>query len=1025
MESIVAFSERHRGVVLAVTLGFALVGAVVASRLDLDALPDVTTNQVLVLATAPGFTPEEVEQRVTRPIETALGGIPGLEAQRSISRYGITAITAVFGDDVDPFYARQMVSERLTGVSSSLPAGVDPPELGPYTGGLGEIFHFTLRSDRRTPAELLELVRLRVAPLMRSIPGVVEINSWGGARRTLDVIADPVRMASLGVELTELQAAVEAASASQPGDSIPSGTGRTLLRAVSWPHGPADLGAVVVRGDSHSGRAIRVADVATIREGQMPRLGSATQDGRGEVVYVMAQMVRGGNARDVTAAIRDHLPEVRRALPDDVRLEVIYDRSELVDRTLHTVGKSLAEGGFLVALVLLTLLGSLRAGLVVASTIPLAMIGAAAGMVALGIPGNLMSLGAIDFGLVVDGGVVMVESVFHHLQRNDVGEDRRTLARDAMTSMARPVFFSVLIIALVYVPILTLTGVDGKMFRPMAATVVFALLVSLVLSLTYVPAAASLVVDRGNVTAHEPKLVAWTARIHGKLLDLAMPHPKVVALVSVAAFALAAVALSRAGTEFVPQLDEGGLIIQTTRAPDIRLETAVNEALTLERALHEHVPEVVRVVSRLGSPAVATDIMGIEQGDVVVVLKPREQWRDGMTKDQLVERIEAVLREHAPHGDRDYTQPIQMRFNELLGGSVSDVSVTVYGDDLTTLRRIGEQTAASLERVHGVSDVRISAPPAVDLVEVRPTSLHASHVGLRPRDVVNAVSALRFGLLVGETYDGSIRIPIRLRIAGASTVYDLPNAPIPVQGGQVVPLSVLAELVHLRAPGAVEHTDGQRRITIGFNVRGADLGSTVASVQGRLEREVQLPLGFRRVYGGQFENMRAAYGRLAIVVPIVLVIIVAVLAWMFHSVRTALVVFTNVPFATVGGAFALALRGMPVSVSAIIGFIALSGIAVLNGVVLMNRMITLEAEEGMSPALASRRAAEERMRPVLMTASVAALGFVPMMLAQGVGAEVQRPLATVVVGGLLTSTVLTLLVLPSLRAFLTRKAVAS
>ncbi len=1012
IERLVVWAIDRRVTVLVATLVLTAIMAIVARSLELDALPDITNNQVVVLATAPGFTPEEVELRVARPIEMALGGIPGLVTQRSISRYGIASVTAVFADDVDQAVARQRVGERIAALAGSLPDGVSAPELGPYTGGLGEVFQFTLRSASRSPAELLELVELRVAPLLRTVPGVVEVNSWGGAARTLDVVADPVRMETFGVSLPELEETLASASVSRPGASLPSGTRQTLVRAVSSPRGGVELGETVIRGESESGRAVRVSDVAAVRSGTAPRLGAATGDGGGELVYCMAQMTRGENALEVVSAIEARMEDVRRALPSDVRVDVVYDRGVLVRKTLRTVFTNLAEGGVLVSFVLFVLLGSVRAGLLVAITIPLAMLAATAAMVFFEIPGNLMSLGAIDFGLLVDGAIVMVEAFFHALAHGD-GVDEEGTIRDAARSVARPVFFSVLIIALVYVPILTLRGVDGKMFRPMAITVVCALLASLALALTFIPAASSFLIRRRVVPTQVPWVLRLASRLHRPMLEWGVARPGRVAAMAGLALLGGGVLLSRAGTEFVPQLDEGDLILQTTRASDVRLESAIADAGRLEAALLERVPEVRRIASRIGSPAVATDMMGLEQADVFVGLAPRDEYRPGLTRDALLAEIAAVIEEHEPSADVDFTQPIQMRFNELLAGSVSDVTLTLFGSDLEGLRRLAERAEGIIESVPGATDVRISAPPAVSLVELRPDRLHAAHVGFSTEQVVSAVQALRYGVPVGETFDGPIRVPIRLFLAGAESVHELPRILVPGAGGKLVPLERVATIEHREAPGAVEHTDGERRITVGFNVRGADLGTVVSTLEARLGRELGAPPGIRTVFGGQYETMEAAYSRLAIVVPAVLLMIVALLTFMFRSLRAALAIFLNVPFAGVGGIVAIALRGMPLSVSASVGFIALSGIAVLNGVVLMTRVRALESA-GEPPREAARLAALERMRPVLMTAGVAALGFVPMMLASGVGAEVQRPLATVVVGGLVTSTLLTLLVLPSL-----------
>ncbi|WP_375768432.1 CusA/CzcA family heavy metal efflux RND transporter [Archangium gephyra] len=1012
MERLVRGSVKHRSWTLGLTVLFAVLASGVAVRMELDALPDITTNQVLVLTRAPGMTPEEVERLVSRPVETGLGGVPGLKEHRSLSRYGISSVTAVFEDGVDPYRARQMVQERLNALAGELPPGLDAPELGPLTGGLGEIFHFTVSSSHRTSAELLELAELRVAPLLRGVPGVVEVNNWGGQQRTLEVRADPVKLAQRGLTLEELRRALEDVSGSVPGASLATGDRQVLVRAVARPPGPSELGGAVVRGAD--GLTVRLADVAEVVPGALPRIGTATSNGRGETVYVMVQMLRGANALDVMEGLHARMEQVRKALPEDVRVDEVYDRSTLVRGTLRTVAKNLLEGGLLVVAVLFLLLGSFRAGLVVASAIPLSMLGAAVGMVLLGIPGNLMSLGAIDFGLLVDGAVVMVEAVFHHVghERTDRGGWREKVSH-VTGSVARPVFFSVLIILLVYVPILALSGVDGKMFRPMAVTVMLALATSLVLSLTFIPAMASLVLRPEDVPEHPPLLVRFFDKVYRPVLNHMVHYPRRVALAAVVLLALGVGLFMQAGSEFAPQLDEGDMVVQTTRAADISLEAAAREAEHLEAVLLKHIPEVTQVVSRVGSPAVATDIMGLEQADVFIQLKPHAQWRPGLTREALIEEMAAVLEEKAPGGEPAFTQPIQMRFNELLGGSVTDVGVSVYGEDLGELRRLAEQVAAEVGREPGAADVRVLAPPEVSMLEVVPRPLDAARAGFSVREVLEAVQAVRTGLEVGATYDGAVRIPILLRLSGAEGAFSLAELPLPVASGGTVALSRVADVKLVSTPGLVSRQDGQRRLVVGFNVRGADLGTVVEHARARVASVVRLPDGYRLEWGGQYETLTEAARRLSLVIPAVLVLIVAVLWLTFQRLRPALIIFTNVPFACVGGVVALMLRGMPVSISAAIGFIALSGIAVLNGVVLMSRLLHHEAS-GLPVKDAVLLAAQERSRPVLMTALVAALGFVPMMLATGVGAEVQRPLATVVVGGLVTSTLLTLVILPSL-----------
>lgn len=1014
METLVRLSLHHRGVVVAITAVLLVLAGWVGSGLKLDALPDVTSNQVLVLTRAPGLTPEEVERLVTRPIETALGGVPGLEGQRSISRYGICAVTAIFDEEVDPYRARQVVQERLALLANTLPPGVDAPELGPLTGGLGEIYHFAVTSPLRTEAELLEIVQLTIAPILRSVPGIVEVNTWGGQRRTLDVVARPTDLARHGLVLDDLAEAARRAIGSAAGASVSAGGAQVLLRGVSWPKHPADLAQAIVLAMPGQ-PAVRIADVADVREGAEPRIGTATWSGRGETVYVMAQMLRDANALQVVQALHARMPDVKRAVPADVTLSTIYDRSDLVGRTLRTVGANLLEGGALVIAVLFLLLGSLRAGLLVAAVIPLSMIGASAMMVYTGVAGNLMSLGALDFGLLVDGAVVMVEGLFHALRPDHKADEHEPIfmrMEKVATQLARPVFYSVLVIVLVYVPILSLQGVDGKMFRPMALTVIFALAVSLLLAMTLVPAVASWVLRPKDVPERPPLLIRAAEFVYAPLLRAALGHPWVVTSAAGVLLAIGGVLFLRAGSAFVPQLDEGDLVVQTTRAPEISIEAARDDALKMEK-LFLQVPEVLQVVSRVGSPAVATDIMGLEQADVFVRLKPKAAWRPGLDRDALIAQLEKLLEEHDKGNEASFTQPIQMRFNELIGGSVTDVDASVYGEDLPTLRLLADQVAKQIERIPGAVDVRVLAPPGVGLLEVRPRALEAAQHGLSPRDVLQAVEAVRTGVEVGTTYDGPVRIPVKLRLAGAPSAFTLASMRLPTPHGQLVQLQQVAEIEARDTPGAVQREAGQRRLVVGFNVRGGDLGTVVQAAQVAIGGAVALPNGYRLQWGGQYETMLAAKARMAIVIPVTLAGILAVLLWTFGRLVPALLILLNVPFAGVGGVVALTARGLPISMSAAVGFIALSGIAVLNGVVLMTTMLDLRAE-GHSWLYVAEKAANQRMRPVLMTALVAMLGFVPMTMATGAGAEVQRPLATVVVGGLVTSTLLTLVVLPAL-----------
>jgi cobalt-zinc-cadmium resistance protein CzcA len=1019
IEALIAWSVRQRRWVLALWAVLSALGTWVALGLKLDALPDITNNQVQVLTRAPGLTPEEVELRVTRPLESALGGLPGLEQHRSVSRYGLSAITVVFHEDVDPFRARQVVAERLAGAMGSLPEGVAPPEMGPMTGGLGEIYHFTLASPDRTPAELLELVTLRIVPLLKQVPDVVEVNTWGGGQRSLEIRGDPARMASRRVTFRELEEAIREGTGATPGASLRAGSHQVLLRGAFRPRGPGDIAGALVRSDERG--AVRVGEIASIHDGLRPRLGAATSDGRGELVYVMVQMRTGANAREVTGRVRDRMTDVRATLPRDVQISVVYDRSTLVDATLRTVGRSLLEGGVLVILVLFLALGSLRAGLLVAVAIPVSMLGATAAMVALGVSGNLMSLGAVDFGLLVDGAVVLIEHVFG--AKVSIGTPWPERVERACVAVARPTFFGVLVILLVYLPILTLAGVDGKLFRPMALTVALALGVALLFSLTFLPAAAAELLRERDVPQHHPPLIRALELAQRRALGWLGPRWRLAALVFVLAMAGGGTLAARAGSELVPQLDEGDLVIQTTRAPEIALEGAVEEASRMEGALRG-LPEVTQVVSRTGSPAVATDIMGLEQADVFVGLKPREAWRPGLTREDLLKQMEERIGASSPGTEASFTQPIQMRFNELLGGSPMDVVVSVYGQDLGALQRAAEQILESIRQEAGVQDARLLTPPSVPLIDVRPEPLRAAQSGFRVGDVLAVVQGLRLGRVVGATYEGALEIPLVVRLGEqAPSAWDLARSPVPRANGELLPLERVAEIQASETPTILFHENGQRKVMVGFNVRDRDLASTVQAARSLVGTRVKLPEGTRVGWGGQYETFQQASARLLIVVPLVFGLIVLVLFWYFRSIRPVLLVLSHLPFACVGGVVALSLRGLPISLSAVVGFIALSGIAVMNGVVLMSELLSREAR-GEPPGEAAVGAAEARTRPVAMTALVAALGFLPMALASGAGAEVQRPLATVVVGGLLTSTTLTLLLLPTLypplRALLAR-----
>ena len=1024
MQRLITFAITRPLVVLAIAAVVVVIAAIIGRTLRLDALPDVTPNQVQILTTAPGLSPEEVERLVTTPVETALGGIPGLSEHRSVSRVGLSAVTAIFADDVDPWRARQMITERLS--TLRLPEGISAPELGPLTGGLGEIVQFTLRSDSRDVLELSEIARLQVGPVLRAVPGVVEVNAWGGARRAFVVRADPLRLAARGLSLNTLQEALRRATGTSSGATLSAGSGEALLRASARPTQPTDLCSAVVVPASSAQAAVTVCDVADVFDDRLPRLGAATKNGDGEVVYVMVQMLRDENALEVARAIEEAMPRVRQLLPADVILDVHYDRRLLIMATLKTVGRSLLEGGTLVVVVLLLLLGSVRAGLIVATAIPLSMIAAAALMTLSGTAGNLMSLGAIDFGLVVDGSVVIVERLFHIVRHQDPlatpSMVRKSLVVGAR-DVVRPVAFAVVIIVAVYVPVLALQGVDGKMFRPMAVTMVFALLASLVIALTVVPALASLLLRPGTVPLHEPRLVRALSIGHDRVLRAIAPHPVVVAAAAVGVLIIGGVIFALRPTAFLPQLDEGDLIVQTTRAADIGEPGAVVAAARME-ALARQIPEIHSVISRIGSPAVATDVMGIEQADVFVQLWPTSSshWRPGVSKADVVDELSALLATHDSGSEAAFTQPIQMRFNELVGGDVNDVAIAIIGSDLDGVRAHAVALQAAIAVVAGAVDVRVMLPPSIPIIDVTPRPIDLARAGLDAREILDAVQAVRLGVPVGTTWRGALEVPIVLRIAGDVDAFTLANLVLPLDSpdgpGRATTLGAVADVVVSETPALISHGQGSRRVVVGFNVRGRDLGAIRADVDVILAR-LPAPTGMTVEVGGQFASLDAASARLALVVPVALLLVLVLLIGAFGTVRPAIVILVHVPFAAVGGGAALAIAGLPLSMPAAVGFIALAGIAVLNGVVLMHDILGRQ-RGGASASTAALTAARSRLLPVMMTASVAAFGFVPMMLAHGVGAEVQRPLATVVVGGLFTSTVLTLFILPTLYPLLFR-----
>ncbi|MFO0724539.1 MAG: CusA/CzcA family heavy metal efflux RND transporter [Myxococcota bacterium] len=1013
LAAIVRWSLANRPVVLLATLILVLLGLRSASRLPIDAVPDVTNIQVQLITSAPALAPVEVEQYVSVPVERAMAGIPHVTRVRSISKYGLSVVTVDFTDETNIYFARQLVSERMGEARQAVLSQYGTPEMGPITTALGEVFQFVVRNDRLTIMELEELLDWYIGPALRTTPGVVEVNSFGGEDRQYQVSLDPKRLQAAGVSVSEVVRALEKSNMSAGGGYLELHREHFVIGANGLIKSLDDLRRVVI-GATQEGVPITISTVGDAQFGPRLRRGAASKDGRGEVVVGVALMLMGENARSVTAAIKAKVAELEPSLPAGTRIEPFYDRAALVDRTIHTVGKNLLEGAALVILVLLLLLGELRAGVVVATVIPLSMLFAVIAMDVLHLSGNLMSLGAIDFGLIVDGAVIIVENTVRRLGEEPPGDgpERIEAVRRSTLEVLGPAVFGVAIIAIVYLPIVSLTGMEGKMFRPMATTVLLALAGSFLLSLTLVPVLTSYFV-RPGVHAEETWLLRKIHGLYRPLLARALRHGAVTLLVSLLLLVLAGVLFTRLGAEFVPQLDEGDVLVEARRLPGVALSESIATDARIQRAILK-IPEVEHVVSKTGAPELATDPMGMEQTDVYISLKDRELWRDGLSKLELSEEIGRALEVEVPEVAGGISQPIQMRTNELVAGVRSDVGVLVYGPDLEKLAELGEQIAAVARTVEGASDVRIEQVAGLRYLRILPDRAKLARYGLTIEDLNQLTETIAVGHQVGSVLEGERRFGLVVKTAHgfAGDLDALERLPLKSLSGQLVPLGDVARLEFGRGPLQVSREQQSRRLTVELNVRGRDMVSVVEDLKAAVRKEVKFPVGYRLEWGGQFHHFLEAKDRLSVAVPLALGLILFLLWMAFRALPAALVIFLNIPFAAIGGVVALALRAIPFSISAGVGFIALFGVAVLNGLVLVSFARARE-QEGTRAEDAIRAAAEIRFRPVLMTALVASLGFVPMALSTAPGSEVQRPLATVVIGGLVSSTLLTLLVLPT------------
>ncbi|KZK29726.1 cation transporter [Delftia sp. GW456-R20] len=1029
-ERIIRFAIEQRWLVLLAVLAMAGLGIYNYQRLPIDAVPDITNVQVQINTQASGYSPLETEQRVTYPIETVMAGLPHLEQTRSLSRYGLSQVTVVFKDGTDIYFARQLVGERIQQARDSLPAGITPT-LGPISTGLGEIYLWTVEAEDDakkpdgtpyTPMDLREIQDWVIKPQLRNVPGVTEINSIGGYAKEYLVAPAPEKLAAYGFTLADIVTALQRNNSNVGAGYIERQGEQYLIRAPGQVGGIADIREVIV--GSAQGQPIRIRDLAEVGLGQELRTGAATDNGR-EVVLGTVFMLIGENSRTVSRAVDQRMAEINRGLPPGVKAITVYDRTNLVDKAIATVKKNLVEGAALVVVILFLFLGNLRAALITALIIPLSMLFTFTGMVHYKVSANLMSLGALDFGIIIDGAVVIVENCVRRLAHAQEARGRSLTRSErfhevfaAAKEARRPLLFGQLIIMVVYLPIFALTGVEGKMFHPMALTVVIALAGAMLLSITFIPAAIALFMG-DKVAEKENRLMGWARRGYAPVLARVMAAPAVVLTAAAVAVALSLLLATRLGSEFAPNLNEGDFAIQALRIPGTSLTQSLEMQMQIEKALKKEFPEIDRVFARTGTAEIASDPMPPNISDGYIMLKARSEWPDpARPRDELLAAVQASV-DRIPGNNYEFSQPIQLRFNELISGVRSDVAVKIFGDDMAVLEKSAQTVAGMLQQIAGASEVKVEQTTGLPMLTVQIDREKASRYGLNMGDVQDAISTAMGGTEAGTVFQGDRRFDIQVRLPDAvrNDLQALSRLPIALPRGAdgrigFVPLSAVATFETAPGPNQVSREDGKRRIVVSANVRGRDMGSFVGEAQQKLQG-LTLPPGYWTRWGGTFENLESATRRLQIVVPVALLMVFVLLFAMFGNVRDGLVVFTGIPFALTGGILALWLRDIPLSISAAVGFIALSGVAVLNGLVMISWIRTLR-EQGASVPDAVTEGALTRLRPVLMTALVASLGFVPMAIATGTGAEVQRPLATVVIGGILSSTLLTLLVLPLL-----------
>jgi len=1017
LHKLIEFSLRQKFVALSLVALMAFGGYRALSDIPINSLPDVTPIQVLVITKAGRYSPYDVERLVSFPVETAMSGLPNVSEVRSISQFGLSAVTVEFEEGTDTYFARQLVSQRVQSIVDELPEGVSAPQLGPISTALGEIYQYVVRGDGYSLTELRTIQDWLIAPQLKNVQGVTEINSFGGYVKQYDVIVRPGKMRQLGIGLGEVMEAIASNNSVSGGNYLEHNREQYIIRGFGQINSAEDIGNIIVT--RLSDRPVYLYEIADIQPGRQLRQGAVTQDGRGEVVTGIIMMLRGYNGREVIQDVEERIASINKGLPEGVHIDPFYDQSDLIDRTTNTLITNLVEGGFLVIVVLLALLGEIRGALIVASVIPLSMLFAFIGMREFGLAANLMSLGAIDFGMVVDGSVVMMENIVHRLQQNNKGSKIAVIAA-AAKEVARPIFFGVLIILMVYVPIITFSGMEGILFRPMAITVATAVFGSLLLALIFVPAMSSIVFKKG-VKVKQNRVIEWLKPRYRKLLQWHLDNKIIVLPSAVLIFLFSLIVLWNSGTEFLPELDEGSILVEQIRMPSVTLEESVENADWLAGELKRNIPEIRTVVPKTGRSDLANDWMGVHQTDVWILLKPMDEWRPGMTKEGISRRIELYLKSE-PGLAYNFTQPIAMRVDELTSGVKSDVAVKVFGEDLEVLNEVGNAIVDVVRTLPGTANFYLEQPGGQPYLNIAIDRNEVAAYGLNVDDVQRVIEVGIGGQPVSEVFEGQRRFDIIMRFPQdiRASFEQISEVPVHLPNGGYIPLKRVARVEAQEGPREIARENGWRRVIVGANLEDIDIGSYVANLQQAIDERVDVPAGYFLEYGGEFENQQRAVNHLFLVVPLALLIILGLMYLMFGKMRYVLLVFLNLPFALTGGIFMLWLRGLYVSVSASIGFVALFGVAVLNGIVLVEHLNNLR-EKGLSVRDTVIEGAADRLRPVLMTALVASLGFIPMAFNVGPGSEVQRPLASVVIGGLITSTFLTLFVLPTIYNWLEKR----